>query len=162
MTTIPGSKAKHCIVTDACRENRGDVGAVDEAPARLRKEALLYFGCHRESGHFFWVPGMNYARDAERTLPWKRVDGVLCPGAGPDPDFPTARMTRPEVQGEAALHHKDGWTALAFWDRSVDERGGCNSIFFAEGVYDFEAMKRLAQEHFPEVWKRFRFKVRLV
>ena len=41
MTTIPGSKAKHCIVTDACRENRGDWPAVDEALERLREEALL-------------------------------------------------------------------------------------------------------------------------
>lgn len=39
-TTIPGIKAKHAIVTDQCRLNRTDEGAVDEALRRLREEAL--------------------------------------------------------------------------------------------------------------------------
>lgn len=38
---VPGLKAKHAIVTDACRELRGDEGTVDESLARLRAEALL-------------------------------------------------------------------------------------------------------------------------
>ena len=29
----------------------------------------------------------------------------------------------PQTQGEALLYHKQGWTAISFWDRSVDERG---------------------------------------
>lgn len=39
-TTLPGLKAKHAIVTDQCRTNRTDAGAVDEALSRLRSEAL--------------------------------------------------------------------------------------------------------------------------
>lgn len=42
-TKIPGIKARHAIVTDQCRGNRGDEGAVDEALARLREEALSCF-----------------------------------------------------------------------------------------------------------------------
>jgi hypothetical protein len=42
-TVIPGIKARHAIVTDVCRANRTDEGAVDEALARLREEALQCF-----------------------------------------------------------------------------------------------------------------------
>lgn len=37
---IPGTPAKHCIITEACREGRGDHGAIDEALARIRAEYL--------------------------------------------------------------------------------------------------------------------------
>jgi hypothetical protein len=36
-TTIPGSCARHCFITDECRKLRGDAGAVDEALSRIRK-----------------------------------------------------------------------------------------------------------------------------
>jgi hypothetical protein len=121
---------------------------------------FFYFGCHRESGHFFWDEAMRHAWDAERVIPWERVDGALCPGASQDPDRWWER-TRPEVEGEAALHHKDGWTALAFWDRSVDHRSACNSVFFAEGTHSFAEMVQIAGAHFPQVWGRFAFTVRL-
>lgn len=101
---------------------------------------VFYFGCYQRSGHFFWSPGMRNDWHAEKAIPWEHVDGVLCPGSTGDPNRPTWEMKRPQVQGEAALHRKDGWTALAFWDRSVDERGGCNSMLFAEGTHSFEEM----------------------
>jgi hypothetical protein len=42
-TFVPGVKAKHAVISTACREGRGDAGAADEALARLRSEleALL-------------------------------------------------------------------------------------------------------------------------
>ncbi len=43
-TQIPGTKAQHAYVTDTCRENRTDPGAVDEALARLREEAVAIIG----------------------------------------------------------------------------------------------------------------------
>jgi hypothetical protein len=122
---------------------------------------VLYFGCHRESGHYFWKPGMR-DRDCypPQPLPWQHVDMALCPGVT-DPEHPHRNRTRPEVQGEAALHHKDGWTALAFWNRSVDTRPASNSAFIAEGEHDFETMMQLARDHFPEVVRRLPFEVRL-
>ena len=39
-TTIPGIKAKHCFITDTCRQNRTDEGAIDEALARIRAEFM--------------------------------------------------------------------------------------------------------------------------
>lgn len=38
MARIPGQKAKHTFITDACRSGRGDMGAFDEAMERLRAE----------------------------------------------------------------------------------------------------------------------------
>jgi hypothetical protein len=38
MTTIPGIKARHAIITPACRARRTDGGAFDEACRRLRQE----------------------------------------------------------------------------------------------------------------------------
>lgn len=39
---IPGIKAVHAIITDTCRENRGDEGAIDEALRRVKEE---YMAC---------------------------------------------------------------------------------------------------------------------
>lgn len=121
---------------------------------------VFYFGCHREAGHYWWRPGMRSLRSEETAgVPWGYwVDSILCPGYVKNEPY---RRSKPEIEGEALLHHKDGWTALAFWDRSVDKRGGCNSNFFAEGTHSFDEMVKIAQEHFPEVWKRFPFEVRL-
>ena len=38
MTTVPGLLAKHVYVTDACRENRTDMGALNEALDRIDEE----------------------------------------------------------------------------------------------------------------------------
>ena len=64
-----------------------------------------------------------------------------------------------QAEGKAALHYKGGWTALAFWDRSVDSRPGSNSVFLAEGTHQFEDMVVLAQQSFPSIMQRFKFKI---
>lgn len=40
MAEIPGLKARHAIIKDACRTSRGNEGAIDEALARLKEEYL--------------------------------------------------------------------------------------------------------------------------
>lgn len=40
MAHIPGTPAKHAIITDTCRANRTDGGAFDEAVQRLWDEYL--------------------------------------------------------------------------------------------------------------------------
>lgn len=40
MTRLPGLKATHAIISDACRTSRGEEGAIDEATRRVRDEFL--------------------------------------------------------------------------------------------------------------------------
>ena len=123
----------------------------------MTNPTMYYFGCIRESGHYLWTEHLGHpSREEEKTIPWQRYDGALCPA------WPPYERSRPEEEGEAALHHHGGWTALAFWDRSVDKRGGCNSVFFAVGTYDALAMIALAKGRFPSIWARYGFEVRVV
>lgn len=51
----PGVTAMHAIVTDTCRANRGDEGAIDEALARLRRSALSCLGAGKPGTRFHFV-----------------------------------------------------------------------------------------------------------
>lgn len=84
-------------------------------------------------------------------LPWWHVGSKRAGKKGLD----TELAPKPKDKlGIAALHHENGWTALAFWDRSGDSRGNSNSVFIAEGEHSFAAMKQIAAEHFPRLWER--------
>lgn len=112
---------------------------------------VYYFGCVEQAGHYLWDTRFqrHYWGSAEAlSIPWlDKLDGGLCP------------VHNREVEGEALLHVMNGWTAIAFWDRSVDKRGKCNSSFIAEGVHTFDEMRKIAEENFPKVWSRFPFKI---
>lgn len=134
-------------------------------PPGIETVEAYYFGCQRESGHYFFHPDGKGGRswDIERRVGpaiYPRIDSRFCPGAKQERGG--YRQTRPEVEGEAALNHIEGWTILSFWDRSVDKRGGCNSNFVALGTHDYTTMRAIAATQFPSVWKRFKFEVRLV
>lgn len=103
---------------------------------------VLYFGCVNQAGHYLWLPGPVSAY-REKT-PWGpegwSLDGTIAPKGQP------VRV--------AAIQHKDGWTAMGFWDKSVDERPGSNSVFIADGDYTFEEMLSHAKTYFPEIMDR--------
>lgn len=129
---------------------------------------MFYFGPWDEAGHYFFDErGRSVREDREVGFPFGHergkvaVDCRLQPGC-PDPNDRLGRKTRPEVEGEAALHHIQGWTALCFWDRSVDTRGACNSNYFAEGEFTFDQMVEMAKTRFAHRWNKMQFEVRLV
>jgi hypothetical protein len=109
----------------------------------------LYFGCYREPGHWLWAPGMEPVAEAVEGLPWSlaQLDGDLAP--------PRARA------GVAAVHRQDGWTAVAFWDRSIDRRPGANSVFLIPEELHFDTAMRRAHDAFPEVFAQLGFVVRI-
>lgn len=127
------------------------------------KPKMFYFGPWERAGHFLWrEDGYRASWQEEQALPWAHgIDGVLQPGCRQDPrDGRWNHRGAAEVQGEALVHHKDGWTALSFWDRSVDTRGACNSTYFAEGTFTFEEIVEMARTRFAERWDKMNFTVR--
>lgn len=121
----------------------------------------LYFGCWHAVGHHLWTPN---ATGAERVVhPWGRgsrgIDGKLPPGFR----NPRTGIVDEQIEGLATLTHLDGWTAIAFWDRSVDERGGSNSAFLLpDPLLPWALAESSARIAFPTIWARFTFDVREV
>jgi hypothetical protein len=108
-----------------------------------------YFGPWERAGHYFFSPRGRSATFSERErIPWNDcdIDGKLQP-------------LNTRQQGAALLHHRDGWTALSFWDSSVDTRPGCNSTYLARGTWSFDEMATIAKQHFAWRWSRMRFEV---
>jgi len=123
---------------------------------------MVYYGPWKESGHyFFYENGETVYSEERKKLGWKaeEIDGVLQPGS-PDPNDRLQRRG-PQIEGEALLHHKDGWTALSFLDSSVDERPGCSSTYIAKGIFTFEQMAELAKTRFAVRWNKMTFQVQL-
>lgn len=114
-----------------------------------------YFGSLGD-GHIMYAAGEPPARrptenrDFLTRNPWRlQVDGTLCP---PGQQF----------QGRCLIHHKDGWTALAFWDRTIDERNNSCSVFLAQGEHSFSDMLMIARRDFPAIVARYPFNLELV
>jgi hypothetical protein len=140
----------------------GGTGSV-ALPPEIETIEAYYFGCWEHSGHYWRSPnGYTDERKIEARIPEAlrhgRVDSTFCPGyAGP-----YGRRSCPEVEGEAAIHLIEGWTVLAWWDRSVDSRPACNSALVVRGDHSFTTMLEVAKAQMPELLKRQRFPVRLV
>jgi hypothetical protein len=86
-----------------------------EELARLDNINLYFFGCWREAGHFLHDKNGRSQHDVLETNPWGyTLDGSLCPNY-----IAPYRRSGPEIEGQAKLHHKDGWTALfiMWWSR---------------------------------------------
>ena len=87
----------------------------------------LYFGCSRVPGHFLHRQGMRAVYFyGQREL--SRFDGMLPP--------------QTDTTGYiATVSRLEGWglSALAFWDYSVDKRGGCNSVVFAPSLTELRS-----------------------
>ena len=123
---------------------------------------MCYFGCWDTPGHFLYLEsGRNCWKSLQIIeLVFPDIDGGYCVGTDPNRE---RAWQRPEEQPEgiAKITHKEGWTMLSFWDRSVDKRMNCNSNFIQQGDFSFEQMVESAQLKFPKIWERFTFEVKL-
>lgn len=125
---------------------------------------MYYFGPLKQSGHYLFHEDGEQVSLHEMSLepphPWhEREDGALQPGRV----FWRGRWVQrgPMVEGEALIHHFGGWTALSFWDSTIDTRPGSSSTYIAEGTFTFEQMVEMARMRFAERWNRMKFEVRL-
>jgi len=130
---------------------------------------MFYFGPWDHPGHYFFdergreiwedkIPGFPFGHSGT-LIP---VDGCLQPGVCKDGRGHWRRGgAGTDDEGLALLHHINGWTALCFWDRTVDKRMACNSNYFAEGDFTFEQMIEMAKTRFATRWNKMKFEVRL-
>jgi len=118
---------------------------------------MLYFGPWAASGHYFFTERGTTVWDMPKDLPWSpgTIDCVIQPGA-------QDKYHGEQIEGNAALIHRNGWTALSFWDRSVDKRRGCNSTYFARGSFTFDQMVEMAKDRFAVRWAAMNFLVKFV
>lgn len=124
------------------------------------EDVMYYVGCQRESGHYLFKGGGHSGSLDFNSTPWGySADGGLAPAVRTKSRSGGGReyIGREAPQGVCAVHHKEGWTAIAFWDRSIDGRPHSNSGFFAMGQYSFDEMIQLAKKHYPSVMERFDF-----
>lgn len=132
--------------------------AVSPAPAPPSGR-MYYFGCNRDVGHDLWTSDGRSANVYTDT-PWGRdIDSALVYG----PQLRRYKFRHVESaqqqQGAAKLTHEHGWTAVDFWDRSVDPRPNSHSVFAKAGTHSFEDMMAWAKAAFPWVFARFTFEV---
>lgn len=115
---------------------------------------MFYFGPWAQSGHHFrGEDGRMLPHDVEISLPWGssmgwKIDGGLIPNKNY------------YAVGVAHVTHEHGWTAISFWDMSVDSRPASHSTYIAEGTFTFEQMVETAKTSFAARWNRMGFEVR--
>lgn len=98
-----------------------------------------YFGCLQYIGHHLYDK-RKYSRHVSELI---ELDGLLCPK---DTTPYRALLTR--------IPHLE-YTALAWWDHTVDRRGGSNSIIFAPSPScSLESIRSAMSRWFPWVEAR--------
>lgn len=120
---------------------------------------MIYFGCISRAGHWLHRPGgmrssASVTQALEKAGIFPKVDGGFCPGM----DGKRHHEVK-QVEGHAKVTHYNGWTILAFWDRTGDKRDNSNSAFIEQGERTFNEMLAMAKKTFPQVWERFTFEV---
>lgn len=126
---------------------------------RIRETFPVYFfGCVAEPGHHLRDPRGRMRYDIDSIQPFGHdLDSRLAP---PGPGSRPGR--REEIEGHAALHRRSGWTALSWWDRSVDRRGACNAALVAPGELSAEEILVLGRRWFPLIMARFAYAIVVV
>lgn len=109
---------------------------------------MYYFGPWDQAGHYLFTERLESIWPA-KIGPWR--PGFL------DGGLQINDKTQPE--GVALLHHLEGWSALAFWDRTVDTRMACCSVYLADAILTFEEIVALAKEKFKVRWDKMKFEV---
>lgn len=111
-------------------------------PAPLRPlPDVWYFGWSQYGGHALYRRNETSSIPLDATPFGRSIDGSLCP--------------QPErVDGRVALEHRDGWTAVAFWDRSGDKRPGSNTVFLTRADCGTMELLAAAKAQWAHVFNR--------
>lgn len=117
---------------------------------------VFFFGALTGSGAGLFLRDAQYRMPASRELPasLRRIDAVFTCERPRSREEVCGRSSEPEHEGRGFIHYIDGWTVIAWWDRSEDKRYGCNAAFLVEGRHRFAAALDLARESFPREMTR--------
>lgn len=114
------------------------MSGAEESP----KVMALYFGCLHDNGHAFHTPdGSSATYKTTVPTPW---------GYGVE-DLTPKSTTK---QGAAALHRKEGWTALAVHDYTGDSRPNSKSVFCFAADLDIDEVMFSVVAFFPTINQR--------
>ncbi len=145
-----------------------DPRTTPRSPQCLRNDEVYFFGCWSDAvGHYLWRATVSrYESVRHRGLiPWQEIDATLTPGNRAGSSLYRVSDNHVEsceqIEGWAAIHRLDGWTALAWWDRSVDTRYGSNAALFARGEHDMASILAFGRSVFPGIMVRFRYEITL-
>lgn len=108
----------------------------------------------------FWIDGVWQFKNKRRiTIPWERLDAALCPGKRVYADDDVVGDVHPDNQHEGAysLHHAEGWTALAWWDRSGRRGFWSNAALIAKGHHSATTMLENGRAAFPKTFARMTY-----
>lgn len=121
-------------------------GVMAEVP-EPRKARMLYFGCSvGHIGHFLFSftekPYRSRPNHGLKNFPFniEELDTGFCP--------------KGDAPGHGSFRHVKGWTVLAIWDRSEDDRGGSHSTYLVEGEISLDEITSLAKHNFQGEWER--------
>ena len=111
---------------------------------------VIYFGCTGYAGHFIHRHGCRRPQMISVT-PWNNdIDGG-----------PLKRAKIPDlITDQYCTERKDGWTLIAFWDRSGDSRPGSHSTFVIHADIPSQELFALARAQWPEIFNRRGFPIR--
>ncbi len=130
---------------------------------------ILFFGCWKEAGHYMRDPGGDMPRIQvggmvtdrwSNVVPWgTRVDGCLAPRLPNGAERPN---------GVASFHvsievlpggEENVWTAISWWDNSIDTRGNSSCTFLADHNGSASSLLAEARAAFPQIFERFKYEV---
>lgn len=111
---------------------------------------VYFFGCVGNVGHYLHDVQLRVLRRSP--MPWT-FDAL-------EADSVWTRDHR-QTEGAAVLSERDGWTCLAWPDRSIDSRRGSHANVVAKGAYTAEQMIAIARVAFPTVLARMKYRIAL-
>lgn len=112
------------------------------------------------AGHYCYLPTGHKAGRGSPLSPWAGdawsplTDSRCYPHMGCK--LVAGMWDTPRDAREGVRYHdqRDGWTLVAWWDRSGDHRGGSIAAFAFDEVLTPDAAEARARELFPAVWQR--------
>lgn len=110
--------------------------------------------------HALWNEKRETVRYAESGLPkdlLDRIDGGFCIGAVRDGKGWRLPPFESQISGCFCVHYHDsGWTILAAWDRSGEDRANSNTVFIIKGFWPGKTGYQFAKQAFPTIWERMK------